>query len=210
MNQQWLTTLMSKGIELEQNLRQQFQNAKDEVRTQLEDRGIRLSAADLAALLEEVAPKASHAALSYALDIVRPFSSGMGLRVSRLSDTQVEMILPARTHNLNEQNKIHEGALITAAIEAAKLLWSRHSPMGNFEINISKAELEVFKVLGNECRLRMELSETNREAHLGEIRDRRESTADAEIKFFDDHEQQTAEVRLQLQLKHTPALSERQ
>lgn len=210
MNQQWLTTLMSKGIELEQNLRQQFQTVKDEVRTQLEDRGIRLSAADLAALLEEVAPKASHAALSYALDVVRPFSSGMGLRVSRLSDTQVEMILPVRTHNLNELNKIHEGALITAAIEAAKLLWSRHAPVGSFEIHVSRAEVELFKEISNECRLRMELSEVNRELRLDEIRDRRESHADSEIKFFDENEQAIAEVRLQIKLKHTPALSERQ
>jgi uncharacterized protein (UPF0147 family) len=67
MNQQWLTILMSKGIELEQNLRQQFQTAKEGLKTQLEERGIRLSAADLASLLEEVSPKASHAALSWVL-----------------------------------------------------------------------------------------------------------------------------------------------
>lgn len=54
MNQQWLTILMSKGIELEQNLRQQFQTAKEGLKTQLEERGIRLSAADLAAVLEDV------------------------------------------------------------------------------------------------------------------------------------------------------------
>jgi hypothetical protein len=210
MNQQWLTTLMSKGIELEQNLRLQFQSVKEEVRAQLEDRGIRLSAADLAALLEEVAPKASHAALSYALDVIRPFSSGMGLRVSRLSDTQIEMVLPLRTHNLNELNKIHEGALITAAIEATKLLWNRHAPIGSFEIIVNKAELELFKEIANECRLRMELSEISRELHLGEIRDRRESIANSEIKFFDENEQAIAEVRVQITMRHIPALSERQ
>jgi len=206
MNQQWLTILMSKGIELEQNLRQQLQTAKEGLKSQLEERGIRLSAADLAALLEEVSPKASHAALSYALDIVRPFSAGMGLRISRLSDTQVEMVIPARTRNFSETNVLHEGAITTAAIEAAKLLWMRHAPMGNFEISVARIESEFFKSHNDECRVRMELSETIREVVLAEVRDRREAKADAEVKIFDDNEQAVAELRLSLNFKHTPAL----
>ncbi|ASD62351.1 DUF4442 domain-containing protein [Bdellovibrio bacteriovorus] len=206
MNQQWLTILMSKGIELEQNLRQQLQNAKDGLKSQLEERGIRLSAADLAALLEEVSPKASHAALSYALDIVRPFSAGMGLRISRLSDTQVEMVVPARTRNLNEVKTMHEGALVTAAIEAAKLLWMRHAPMGSFEINVTRIESELFKVTSEECRVRMELPETVREVVLAEVRDHREAKAEVELKAFDSNDQAVAEFRLHLSFKHTPAL----
>ncbi|AFY03159.1 hypothetical protein Bdt_3484 [Bdellovibrio bacteriovorus str. Tiberius] len=197
---------MSKGIELEQNLRQQLQNAKDGLKSQLEERGIRLSAADLAALLEEVSPKASHAALSYALDIVRPFSAGMGLRISRLSDTQVEMVVPARTRNLNEVKTMHEGALVTAAIEAAKLLWMRHAPMGSFEINVTRLESELFKVTSEECRVRMELPETVREVVLAEVRDHREAKAEVELKVFDSNDQAVAEFRLHLSFKHTPAL----
>ncbi|WII72554.1 hypothetical protein QJS83_01550 [Bdellovibrio sp. 22V] len=207
MNQQWLTILMSKGIELEQSLRQQLQSAKQELKSQLEERGIRLSAADLAALLEEVSPKASHAALSYALDIVRPFSAGMGLRISRLSDTQVEMVVPARTRNMSEANVMHEGALTTASIEAAKLLWMRHAPIGHFEINVGKVEAEFFKTLSSECRVRMELPETVREVVLAELRDRRESQAGAELKIYDENEQAIAELRLNLNFKHTPALA---
>lgn len=207
MNQQWLTILMSKGIELEQNLRQQLQQAKDGFKTQLEERGIRLSAADLAAMLEEVSPKASHAALSYALDIVRPFSAGMGLRISRLSDTQVEMVIPARTRNLSDTKAMHEGALLTAAIEAAKLLWMRHAPLGNFEIIVLRAEADFFKAQSEDCRLRMELSESVRELILSEVRERRESQTEAEIKIFDEHDQAVGSVILQLKLKHTPAIS---
>ncbi len=207
MNQQWLTILMSKGIELEQNLRQQLQHAKDGLKTQLEERGIRLSAADLAALLEEVSPKASHAALSYALDVVRPFSAGMGLRISRLSDTQVEMVVPARTRNLSDANTMHEGALTTAAIEAAKLLWMRHAPLGNFEIAVTRIEADFFKVQSSECRLRMELPETTREVVLAELRDQRETSAEAEVKVFDANDQAVGGIIFQLKLKHTPALT---
>ncbi|MFM6927465.1 MAG: DUF4442 domain-containing protein [Bdellovibrio sp.] len=206
MNQQWLTILMSKGIELEQNLRQQFQTAKDGLKSQLEERGIRLSAADLAALLEEVSPKASHAALSYALDIVRPFSAGMGLRISRLGDTQVEMVIPARTRNLNDLKQMHEGAVVTAAIEAAKLLWMRHAPLGNFEITVVRVESDFFKVQSSDCRIRMELPETTREVVLAEVRDNRESESDAELNVFDEHDQAVGIVHLKLKFKHTPAL----
>lgn len=207
MNQQWLTILMSKGIELEQSLRQQFQTAKDGLKTQLEERGIRLSPADLAALLEEVSPKASHAALSYALDMVRPFSSGMGLRISRLSDTQVEMVIPARTRNLNDLGQIHEGAMTTASIEAAKLLWMRHAPMGTFEVIVTRVDAEFFKIEKGECRVRMELPEMTRETVLAEIRERRESKASAELKIFDENEQSVADIHLQLQFKHIPAIA---
>lgn len=207
MNQQWLTILMSKGIELEQNLRQQLQNAKEGLKSQLEERGIRLSPADLAAVLEEVSPKASHAALSYALDMIRPFSAGMGLRISRLSDTQVEMVVPVRTRNLNEVRSLHEGALVTAAIEASKLLWMRHAPMGTFEIRVTRIESEIFKEINEECRLRMELPETTREVVLAEVRDHREAQADAELKVFDENDQTLAEFRLHLSFKHTPALA---
>ncbi|MBV2168291.1 MAG: YiiD C-terminal domain-containing protein [Bdellovibrio sp.] len=207
MNQQWLTILMSKGIELEQNLRQQLQTAKEGLKSQLEDRGIRLSAADLAALLEEVSPKASHAALSYALDMVRPFSAGMGLRISRLSDTQVEMVIPARTRNLSEVKQMHEGAITTAAIEAAKLLWMRHAPIGTFEVTVSRVEADFFKNQTEDCRVRMELPETTREMVLAALREHREAKAEAELKVFDDHDQAVAELQLHLSFKHTPALS---
>ena len=207
MNQQWLTILMSNGIELEQHLRQQLQHAKDGLKTQLEERGIRLSAADLAALLEEVSPKASHAALSYALDIVRPFSAGMGLRISRLSDSQVEMVIPARTRNLNDVKQMHEGALVTAAIESAKLLWMRHAPLGNFEIVVTRLESEFFKTQTDDCRMRMELPETTREVVLAEIRDKREAEGEAEVKIFDVHDQAVGSVIMQLKFKHTPALT---
>lgn len=207
MNQQWLTILMSKGIELEQNLRQQLLSAKSELKSQLEERGIRLSAADLATLLEEISPKASRSALGYALDLIRPFSAGMGLKMTRLTDTQLEMVIPNRTHNLNDNNQIHEGALATAAMEAAKLLWMRHAPLGNFEILVTHFELEVIRSTKEECRLRMELSENSRELILAEIREHREAKTQAELKFFDQYDQAIADVRLQLQFKHTPALA---
>lgn len=208
MNQQWLTTLLSKGIELEQNLRQQIETVKHGLKSQLEDRGIRLNPTDLAALLEDLSPQASHAVLSYALDIMRPFAAGMGLRVSRLSDTQIEMILPLRSRNLSESSHLHEGALVTAAIEACKVLWSRHAPMGNFEIQVTRLESSIFKSPTTDTRLRWELSETSRELVLSSLRTQREAGAEAEIKAYDENDQAVGDIKLELKFKHTPALGE--
>lgn len=108
---------------------------------------------------------------------------------------------------MNEGNQIHEGAMTTAAIEAAKLLWMRHAPIGNFEISVSRLEIEFFKSQFNECRLRMELSEVLRETMLAEIRERRSASSLVELKIFDENEQAVAQVQLQLQFKHTPALA---
>jgi hypothetical protein len=207
MNQQWLTSLMAKGIEMEQKLRQQMSDAKDGLKAQLEDRGIRVSAADFAALLEDVSPKASHAALSYALDLVRPFSAGMGLRISHLADTHVEMVIPARTRNMSDTRSLHEGALLTAAIECAKILWTRHAPMGEFEISVTQIQSEFFKTETEECRVRMELTESQRESVLSTIRQVREASADNSVKIFDNNDQAVAEIQIALKFRHTPALA---
>lgn len=206
MNTQWLTILMSKGIELEQNLRQQFNQTKENFKSELQERGVRLSAADFAALVEEVSPKASHVALSYALDKIRPFSAGMGLRISRLSDFQIELVVPARTRNFNDTETMHEGAIMTAAIEAAKILWMRHALMGNFDMSVARIEATYLKSLDRDCRVRMELSESHREMVLSELREKRESSSNCEIKVFDENEQTVGEIGLTLKMKHTPAL----
>ena len=211
MNQQWLTILLSKGIELEQSLRQQVQSATDQMKSQmkkkLEERGMRLSPTDLAALAEELFPNASNAALSYALDVLRPFSAGMGLRISRLSDHQVEMILPARTRNMTEAKELHEGALTTAAVESAKLLWMRHAPLEGFDVRATKIEAEFFKTHKEQCRLRMELNEQEREAVLATIRQHRKASSECEVQIFDESEQAIGQVLLQLQFEHSPQLT---
>lgn len=206
MNQQWLTILMSKGIELDQKLRQQIQTAKAGIKSQLEERGIKLNPVDLAALLEEYSPQASNAALSYALDILRPFSSGMGLRVSKLADTHIEVIVPNRTRNMNEYKVLHEGALQTAAIESAKILWMRHAPMGIFIAELEKMEAEHLGTSEEEVRMRLEITDEQRESVLEQIRETRESKTECEVTCFDNYDQVLAKFKMTLKFKHTPSL----
>ncbi|MBX3032620.1 MAG: hypothetical protein KF865_01765 [Bdellovibrionaceae bacterium] len=206
MNSQWMTTLLSKGIELEQSLRKNIGQAQSQLKKELESRGLRLSPADLAALLEEMAPAASRAALSSALDYLRPFSAGLGFRVSRLSDTQIEMIVPARSRNCNEEGHLHEGALVTAGIEAAKLLWTRHAPLGEFKIQVTSAAFESHRPTRADARVRLELVETAREILLSQLRKNREVTSETALRFVDESEQSIGDLRLTLLLRYTPSL----
>ncbi len=206
MNQRWLTILMSKGIEIEQNLREQVGNLKDQFKSQLEERGIRLSAADFAAMLEEISPKASHAALGYALDMTRPFTSGMGLRISQLSDEHIEMILPARTRNLNDEKEMHEGAILAASVEAVKILWMRHAPVGDFKIKIQKMSFESVKHVNQDSRIRVELSESVRENSLAALRVHRQTQLSMNVQIQDEQEQTIASVQIEVDLQHTPSL----
>lgn len=211
MNSQWLTilmsNLMSKGLELDGQVRKQMQTTKDLLKEQLEQRGIRVSASDLAAIVEEVAPAASRAAVSYVVDFMRPFAAGMGLRFARLSDTQVEVVLPLKTRNaLGETEEFHAGAVTTAAIEAVRALWMRHAPLGEFKIEVISLNADFIANSHEDCRLRAELVEEEREECLTLLRSQQEATSEMDVQVVTERDQVVAKIYIKLKLHHTPAI----
>lgn len=173
----------------------------------LKDRGLSLRPTDLAALVEGVVPKSSRTVLSYALDFLRPFSAGMGFRITRLSDRHVELVVPARKRNQDEEGRIHEGALLTGALEAARLLWLRHAPLGDFKAHLQEVSFRVVQDYYGDIRVRMELPEMQCEKVLAQIRSHQQAQTDVVLHFFDEKEKSVAEATMTLQLKHTPGLN---
>lgn len=210
MNSQWMTTLFSKGfskgIELEQGLRKGLETRRDRLKKELETRGLRLSAADLAALLEDVAPAASRGALNAALEFLRPFTAGLGFRVARLADTQVEIVIPERPRNLSDDGRVHEGVCVSAGLEAARLLWERHAPLGRFETEVKSLSFEQHRRGQGDLRVRLEVTETARENLLSQLRREREALSEMSLRFIDEGGQAVADMNLALKLKHTPSL----
>lgn len=178
----------------------------NELKRQLEERGIRLNAVDLAAAIEGVSPKSSRMALSYALDLLRPFAAGMGFRIARLSDAQIEIMVPHRKRNLNEAQSLHEAALIAASTEAIKILWQRHAPLGAFEVFIEGLSFTQHRYCYGDARIRIELAEPTRETVLASLRQRGQAESDSEVRIYDENDQAIAEINLKLKFKHTPAL----
>lgn len=182
-------------------------NIEMNLKKNLKDRGLSLRPTDLAALVEGVAPKSTRTALSYALDFLRPFSAGMGFRITRLSDQHVELLVPARKRNQDEEGRIHEGALLTGALEAARLLWLRHAPLGDFVVHLAKVQFHVLQDYSGDVRVRMELSEIQREAVLAQIRAHQRAETEGTVHFYDEKEKSVAEATMTLQLKHIPGLN---
>lgn len=182
-------------------------NLKKSLTTNLKDRGLSLRPTDLAALVEGMAPKSTRTALSYALDFLRPFSAGMGFRITRLSDRHVELVVPARKRNQDEEGRIHEGALLTGALEAARLLWLRHAPLGEFRAHLVRAHFQVLQDYTGDVRIRMELPEIQCETVLAQIRAQQKAETEMTLHFFDEKEKSVAEAIMTLQLKHIPGLN---
>jgi hypothetical protein len=204
MTQQWMTTL--KGSLIPAPIKKNLEKAADDIRKILEKRGVQLTPADLAALLEQISPRSSKEFLSYALDLLRPFTAGLGFRIARLSDTQVEIVIPDRTRNLTENREIHEAVLSAAGIEAFRQLWLRHAPLGNMVLDVQETTFKKFHPVKGPCRAKMELSETTREKILAQLRSKRKSESDAQISVFDENDQKVAELTVKADLKWTPAL----
>ena len=179
--------------------------------TLLKQKGLKLDPADLVSLLEEIAPNARNGALSYVLDWMRPFTAGMGLRVARLGDQHVELVLPNKPHNQSREGVLHEGVLFSAGTEAVRLLWERHAPFGEFKIFFIKSQFELRQQQGqqaqSEVRIRFEMLEASREAVLSTLRAQRICAAEALVSFFSDKDQHIGELHLQYEIHFTPSLS---
>lgn len=173
----------------------------------LKDNGLSLRPTDLAALIEQRAPKTSRAALGYALDLLRPFTAGMGLRVSRLSDRQIEVVLPDKKRNESSVGRVHEGAILTAGLEAARLLWLRHAPQGEFSVHVKETTIQILQEYSGELRLRIELPEMQRETVLMQLRSHHQATPNISVNIFDSKEKSIAKIDMTLQLKHIPVLA---
>ncbi len=175
--------------------------------TLLKQKGLKLDPADLVSLLEEIAPNARNGALSYVLDWMRPFTAGMGLRVARLGDQHVELILPNKPHNQSREGVLHEGVLFSGGTEAVRLLWERHAPFGEFKILFKKSQFELRQQPDSEVRIRFEMLEASREAVLSALRAQRVCAAEAMVSIFSDKDQHIGELHLQYEIHFTPSLS---
>lgn len=193
MNTQWLTTL--------------FTSVRTQVEGALQQRGVRLDPVDLAALVEELSPQASKKMISYALDILRPFSQGMGLRVETLTETQIEVHLPPRPHNLTEKNYFHEGALLGAALETIRLIWARHAPLGQFYVHATESQLITPDPVSEKVIIKLELDDQARESCLADLRTQNHSQYEQQVLLFDQNQKSLGRATFQVHLSHQPLLN---
>lgn len=208
MKQELIGFLVSQGLAVEQLFKKNFKDTQSNIERALEERGLSLNPKELAMAISELSPKGSRAALNLVIDWLQPFNIGLGLRVSHLTDEKIEVVLPYRLKTQNINKHLHEGAVITAAIEAATTLWQRHSLGGEFKINIREAKLSVLQTLNSEVRARAELSALEREDTLNHLRVQAVAKAPLQVRFYDENEQLKAEVDLVVHLTWVQTLAQ--
>jgi hypothetical protein len=160
--------------------------------------------------LEGVLPhyvlKRGRRSLNFALDFFQPHVLSLGLRVAKLSRAQVELVIPDKDRNLDLQGLMQEGVVVSAGVEAVKLLWGQNKPDGNFKQNLRGLELEVFKPMKGMLRLRMEMAELSRESAYASLATTQQAEQDLIAQIFDSQEQAVAQIKFSLKLSLMSAL----
>jgi hypothetical protein len=195
MNSAWMTTFISKKQELETWLEKQ-----------LAERGVKLQPTDVAEFVEKWTPKASQEALSYVLDVTKPFLMGLGFRISKLSQTQIEIVIPHRRKSLNDAGEIHEGILLSAGVEAVRWLWTKQSMLGQFHLDVLDIRWNKMKKTQTLQKVRYEVDADQREVVLSNLRLNSQEDVDAYLHFYDENDQLTSELQMKVRLHHQPTL----
>ncbi len=151
-------------------------------------------------VVEQIGSPKTKAALNSALDILRPHFLSLGARVSVLSSSQVELILPRKIRNLDEHGQILAEVQISAAVEAYRMLWRRNAPQGQFQILIKNVHAQFLKFTQSDLKIRGELSEITREARWSELAKNKHSRHEMTFHFYDDQNQICSEVEIHSEL----------
>lgn len=214
----WMNSLLNKRSQFEKKVLENWNQAQGLVEDKLwqnlkvffEVKGIRPHIVDFMSYVEKWTPQASREALSYFLDFFRSSTLGMGLRVSKLNDTQIEVVLPKRARNLDEDGGWLDSSVITAAVESFKILWLRHAPIGEFHFYIEKLVYEKRRSeTSDTLRVRYELSSESREGALTELRAHGVTRIETSLFVFDEKETIISEVKFVTQLKSSLQLNEK-
>lgn len=219
MYSELIASLWNKRNEFEKKVLENWNQAQGLVEDKLwqnlkvffEVKGLRPHIVDFMTYVEKWSPQMTREALSYFLDFFRASTIGMGLRIAKINDTQIEVVLPDRTRNLDEEGYFLESALITAGIESFKLLWLRHAPIGDFHFKIQKVQFEKVSVAFNEkkfknFRARFEIQAEQREIVLNQLRSDHKAMVEHKILFFDESDALAAEMTLSSWISIVPAL----
>lgn len=216
---EWVTSLLNQRTKFEKKVLENWNHAQELIEDKVwqnlkvffEVKGIRPNIVDFMAYVEKWTPNATREGMSYFLDFFRSSTLGMGLRVAKLTDTQIEVVLPTRPKNIDEFGQILDSAIITTGIEASKILWLRHAPVGEFLFEIQKIHYEkIAEKMNSLLRIRYELNHEHREFTLNQLRDHSIASTEAEINVYDQNEARVAEFKIQLKISNIPQLTSRQ
>ncbi len=198
------------GLDLEKKLKEGLAKTREaveaQVKEQLKGSGLQFRLEDLSALLEDLSPRASRLLMSYVLNHLRSISHTMGLRVAKLTDNFIEIVLPLQTHNCNLLGEMSEAVLVGAAGESCRLLWNRRLENESNTLRIQKLEYRLLRPVSADVRVRVEIEEGQCQTVLLDLRAKQEAKVKHHIRVCDFQEQLLVELELDLLITAIPLL----
>lgn len=150
----------------------------------------------LSEISETVQSPRARAFLTSALEFVRPHHLALGLRVSRLSITHVEVVVPQQKPEYGENYGIDPGVFITAASLGAQLLLRRLDQPDLGAVMIRDAHFQALSPLNSELRGRLELTKLTQEALRAELKKKGSSELELVMSFFDESDRRAADCSI--------------
>lgn len=155
----------------------------------------------------------ARALLSSALEFVKPHHLALGLRVSRLSTTRIEVVVPLRSKlpemPAGEASEVFmdPGVLTTAANLGAQLLLRRQDQAELGIGQVAEAHLRFLGPIASTLRGRLEFSKIAQESLRAELKMNGRADIELVMAFFDDSERMVADCSLQYVARHSDQLT---
>lgn len=148
----------------------------------------------------------ARALFTSALEFVKPHHLALGLRVSRLSTSKIEVVIPDRWKNQVEGGEVDPGILTTTATMGAQLLLRRMDIPDLGPLFLEEVHLIRLSRLVGELRGRMELSKVAQEAFRAELKKKSDTKLELLMIFYDGFDKRLADCQLTYHCKAVSSL----
>jgi len=141
----------------------------------------------------------ARALLTSALEFIKPHHLALGLRVSRLSTTRIEVVVPVpeRQSVYAGDSNMDPGILTTAAVLGSQLLLRRLDQPHLGASFVRETHFRWVGTVSSDLRGRLELVKLAQESLRAELKKNGRAEIDLVMSFFDDSERLVAECSLQ-------------
>jgi hypothetical protein len=157
-------------------------------------------------LAEQLEPGKSKRILNFALDVTRPYLQSLGLRTSRLTVEEVEVVLPGKILHQDSHQQLDAGAVVSASLFAYRRLWKKNAPKGAFTAKVLSFEFEQLKNLKAPLFIRVQLPALQRETVYSELSNKNFTHHEGVIQIFDQEDQVVAKMLVRSELRSVKVL----
>ena len=149
--------------------------------------------------VEDYSKPGFQAMWSFVVNVMRPFSSGMGLRIATLSPQQVEIVIPDWLRNKDEKF-LHEATYLTAAKEGLRI-WIQRLLGPTTEFELKSIQIKTLHPIEGNARVCFLLEDSEKEILLHHLQQKQNLEHVFSWTVLDENEMKCAEVELKVFLK---------